>query len=928
MKLYLTLLLLAAFAYVGKADFELARSSMAKVTIQTRENASPPELYAASELAAYLEKTTGSKPAGGKPIVIGTLEKNGEELSPDLRKQLSDAKFDAFVISIAPEKVLIVGKDSISALYGTYEFIEKYLGVRFFHPGPLGTHIPEIKELVLKDGTDFQAAGFRQRTLNVCCNSKDFTSTYDWMVRVKFHLDLVPCWQLNNLPKKDQPLYCQSRGPMRPQMGGHNQSRQLIPYAMKATHPEYFALRDGKRVGEKDGIDGKELRVERCLSNPAVLKIIADAYIEALRKNKDTVIKFISEDDADCFCQCEACVKMGTWNGKYSASNYYHAYANEVAKRVLQEFPEANIVYFAYVNYLDVPENPNLTFPGKNAVVKIAMAQCYQHPYDASVPCNKIAVDRMNAWKKRGCSIGLYEYRLGSGGNGYLPHERKIAADFKAMRDLNVIDWLVECDPAEGCTWDKNGERRYELAFLASWRTLYTAARCTWNPDLDIEKLLAETHRLYYGKSAPVMEKYHALRQRLWDNVSGCFFYGGPNRSALCLDAPGSEEELLRYLDEAEALADSPLIKKRIQLDRDCLEVFWRKPHRERAARGEKGGKGLSLYRAEQGSIRIDGKLDETAWLGANAVAGFLKTDGTPAKDDTSVKIAYDEDALYFGLIAYNSNGVAPVKVKAKTHDGAVWSDDSIEIFILPPDTGGKYYQIAVNTAGTVFDAEGIAASLNTAFQIDPEVKVLRDKDTWTYEVRVPFRSINASFNPSKRWYFHFVRTTKNHMPPNSQEWSSVDGLGPRSTAQYRGAILADDLIKNGNFSEMQKDFPKNWTPVGLNDLKIIPQPSGNHIYFKSSGALCGSFYPPKQGTGTKYVLTVKAKGKSVSVRILTRGKPGGSQHELNLGKKELSSEFSEAEFELPFNAEETTNILYIGGEDVTIAQVSCVLVK
>ena len=48
----------------------------------------------------------------------------------------------------------------------------------------------------------------------------------------------------------------------------------------------------------------------------------------------------------------------------------------------------------------------------------------------------------------------------------------------------------------------------------------------------------------------------------------------------------------------------------------------------------------------------IDGRLDDAIWQSAEAVSGFLQRDpveGEPASEETVVRIAYDDHALYVG---------------------------------------------------------------------------------------------------------------------------------------------------------------------------------------------------------------------------------------------------------------------------------------
>ena len=57
--------------------------------------------------------------------------------------------------------------------------------------------------------------------------------------------------------------------------------------------------------------------------------------------------------------------------------------------------------------------------------------------------------------------------------------------------------------------------------------------------------------------------------------------------------------------------------------------------------------------------IRVDGVLDEAVWLEAPAVSGFRQrwpVDGSPATERTEVRVAYDDRAIYFGMVMFDDS--------------------------------------------------------------------------------------------------------------------------------------------------------------------------------------------------------------------------------------------------------------------------------
>lgn len=61
--------------------------------------------------------------------------------------------------------------------------------------------------------------------------------------------------------------------------------------------------------------------------------------------------------------------------------------------------------------------------------------------------------------------------------------------------------------------------------------------------------------------------------------------------------------------------------------------------------------------RVEQ-SPKLDGSLDEAAWRGAAVVSQFIQRDpreGEPASEKTEVRIVYNDRAIFFGIVCYDS---------------------------------------------------------------------------------------------------------------------------------------------------------------------------------------------------------------------------------------------------------------------------------
>ncbi len=154
------------------------------------------------------------------------------------------------------------------------------------------------------------------------------------------------------------------------------------------------------------------------------------------------------------------------------------------------------------------------------------------------------------------------------------------------------------------------------------------------------------------------------------------------------------------------------------------------------------------------GEITVDGKLDEPSWEKAEPTRAFVFPwpDQLGAKQRTTVKLLWDDDALYVGYTCWDTD----ITATFENRDDPTYKDDCVEIFINPaPGRSVFYYGQEMNARGVLydyfyawptcllnpFDLKGfeLATSLNGTLNDSA------DKDTrWTLEVKIPFRNFDG----------------------------------------------------------------------------------------------------------------------------------------------------------------------------------------
>ena len=199
---------------------------------------------------------------------------------------------------------------------------------------------------------------------------------------------------------------------------------------------------------------------------------------------------------------------------------------------------------------------------------------------------------------------------------------------------------------------------------------------------------------------------------------------------------------------------------------------------------------------------KIDGRLDDACWKTACVVDSFGLLGAKPADRTPTVKttawLTYDADALY---VAYRCEEplADQLALHAEKHDGATWSDDSVELFFNPSGDRRRYCQIAVNAAGVIMDNYGDRSTrtLDVSYETGAAAAARIGKREWTLEVRIPFAGLPVE-ELACPWTFHLARhrsaagqllTSLRSPVDGFHELESFDVLEGISLAERRVAV-------------------------------------------------------------------------------------------------------------------------------------------
>jgi len=163
----------------------------------------------------------------------------------------------------------------------------------------------------------------------------------------------------------------------------------------------------------------------------------------------------------------------------------------------------------------------------------------------------------------------------------------------------------------------------------------------------------------------------------------------------------------------------------------------------------------------------IDGKLDDPCYGQATLLTNFrVMQTGSPATVRTDCYVVRDKANLYLAFRCYEPE-MEKVIAKASTRDAAVFSDDSIEVFLQPDPKSADYLHFAVNLLGAQYDEK----QYETGWNADWQAAVQKGEKEWCVEMCLPFASLGLTPRTQETWRVNFCRN-RPHGEEQYTEWS------------------------------------------------------------------------------------------------------------------------------------------------------------
>ncbi|MES2296695.1 MAG: DUF5916 domain-containing protein [Pseudomonadota bacterium] len=203
---------------------------------------------------------------------------------------------------------------------------------------------------------------------------------------------------------------------------------------------------------------------------------------------------------------------------------------------------------------------------------------------------------------------------------------------------------------------------------------------------------------------------------------------------------------------------------------------------------------------AAEGTIALDGVLDEAAWKKAPVFDSFYEAfpgEKLAAPVRTEVRLAYDGKYLYVGLKAHDP---APALLRAPfaRRDKVSADQDWLALYIDPTGSKQSAQFIYVNPRGAISDGMySDAGGEDFAPDFDIDVATARFEGGWSVELRIPFSALAYSQAQTAPWNLVVVRNMA-----REQRVKMMSGPMPRTS---------NCMLCYAEVIEGLSDLPSGW---------------------------------------------------------------------------------------------------------------------
>jgi hypothetical protein len=458
----------------------------------------------------------------------------------------------------AGERIELPGHfDQQSTLYAVYDFLERFCGVRWYGPDLLNIVIPKDGPLLFepctikrspdmkyRDGT----ATFKWPMIKDQWFDADYDKIYLFLRRIRFggekwaanHSMMDYYWRFK---KNDE---------------ANDEQKALF----QEDRPDFFA------VGYDTGLGSRQL----CYTNPDLIRQVADDarnYFDGkkLLGHQTALGDYFAvvPMDNNQWCKCDNCQKMlamdkENHNAEHfnsgTASHYLFNFVNSVAKEVYKTHPDKKIACLAYHVYAFKPD--------MELMPNLSVAPCLQIRNYWAPKIRKNEFRFYKEWvEPRDRPVYLWNYSC-------FPTERGVITGFNVFPGFNIHNQAQHIK-----MFVNDGVRGIFLCGIGEQLDVYATFKLYNDVSLDIDELLDEFFRLYFGeKSGKMMKKFYCRIEEIYSSpqsypenirTQDMQFHQDAEQAWTVLGTQSRMDELGAYINGAYEYAENDIQRARVK---------------------------------------------------------------------------------------------------------------------------------------------------------------------------------------------------------------------------------------------------------------------------------------------------------------------------------------------------------------------------
>lgn len=545
------LLLLAAGLQVSviahASAITIADQKASTWRIALAPDSDPAVQFAAQELVKYCEQMIGVRlpivaSASGDDCILLGLRK---DLSGEKDLLAAKAGFDGYSLRIAEHRIVIAGDNPRGVVYGAYDLLER-MGCRWCYPEQDSKDppvVPRINVLKLEPASVSVASPLAVRICNGDAwffemNMDAAGKQLDWAMKNRYNAmgwqseskhTLVEQYEglgkaglLDALHRRGMMLH----GP------AHSFDHFLRADDHMKDHPEWFGLRDGKRVPQTF------VGAQFCWSNAEARAQFIENVIKFVQACPRLDMLCLVPFDGGIACACEGCNKAG-------ASNLLMQLFHELIDRVHQVRPGMPVDAVGSYGPVEDPPTGGALHP-RQGVVWAHWGRYYDRG------CGDPGygrLDNLEKWRKAATGgLTLCEYMTDNFAEPWVlpPFTTSMIGDRQYFIEKKIHGvYMLMWSPGYWWNHSLNG---------------YLAGRCFYDPALDPWADLKDYAMHYFGpKAGPLLGEYYTAWAR---NVDLAYRVRGDAREG---ERSTLADQRRRLIDPAlQAVADDAVLAYRV----------------------------------------------------------------------------------------------------------------------------------------------------------------------------------------------------------------------------------------------------------------------------------------------------------------------------------------------------------------------------